>query len=205
MNVLLWILQVLLAMAFFAHGWLLLAPPAEMLQQMATVMPDWFRLFLGVAEVLAAIGLTLPGITRIQPQLLAWSPDEQELPIPDAVSDLRTLARIFAAVLTGPIHDALLTAAERIQYEGYLRREDTNAAILRQAETGVSIKEIVRLTPKPSLHLKGAVPFRLNSVTQLLPEACFAVFAVSQAVADNFRGALWSWRKRNCSSCGINP
>ena len=73
MNVLLWVLQGLLAMAFFAHGWLLLLPPAEMLQQMATVMPDRFRLFLGVAEVLAAIGLTLPGVTRIQPGLISWA------------------------------------------------------------------------------------------------------------------------------------
>jgi uncharacterized membrane protein YphA (DoxX/SURF4 family) len=73
MNALLWVLQILLAMAFFAHGWLLLFPPAAMLQQMATVMPDWFRLFLGVAEVLAAIGLTLPGITRIQPGLISWA------------------------------------------------------------------------------------------------------------------------------------
>src|SRR6478736_6820157 len=42
---------------------------------------------------------------------------------------------------------------ERIQHEGYLRREDTNAAILKQAETGVSIKEIVRLTG----HSRGLV------------------------------------------------
>jgi hypothetical protein len=34
----------------------------------------------------------------------------------------------------------LLTASERIQYEGYLRREDTNAASFKQAETGVSIR-----------------------------------------------------------------
>jgi len=73
MNVLLWVFQILLAMAFFAHGWLLLLPPAAILQQMATVMPDWFRLFLGVAEVLAAIGLTLPGVTRIQPGLISWA------------------------------------------------------------------------------------------------------------------------------------
>ena len=70
MNVLLWVLQVLLALAFFAHGCLLLFPPAAVLQQMGTVIPDWFRLFLGVAEVLAAMGLTLPGITRIRPGLI---------------------------------------------------------------------------------------------------------------------------------------
>jgi hypothetical protein len=31
MNVTLWILQVLLAAAFTAHGWMLLAPPPELL------------------------------------------------------------------------------------------------------------------------------------------------------------------------------
>ena len=40
----------------------------------------------------------------------------------------------------------LLTAAETIQYEGYLRREETNAAILGLAKDGVTIKEIVRRT-----------------------------------------------------------
>jgi uncharacterized membrane protein YphA (DoxX/SURF4 family) len=66
MNAILWALQVLLAVAFFAHGWLFLAPPAALVEQLA-VIPPAFRIFLGVAEVLAAIGLTLPGITRIQP------------------------------------------------------------------------------------------------------------------------------------------
>ena len=33
-------------------------------------LPRWFQLFLGVAEVLAAVGLTLPGLTRIQPWLV---------------------------------------------------------------------------------------------------------------------------------------
>jgi putative oxidoreductase len=71
MNILLWVLQVLLALAFAAHGWLLLAPPAAMVAQMNASMPRWFQIFLGIAEVLAAVGLTLPGITRIQPWLVS--------------------------------------------------------------------------------------------------------------------------------------
>jgi len=68
MNALLWVLQILLAVAFLAHGGLLLFPPAAVLEQMhAAGMPDAFRLFLGVAEVVAAFGLTVPGLTRIQP------------------------------------------------------------------------------------------------------------------------------------------
>lgn len=71
MNVLIWVLQVLLALAFFAHGWLFLSPPASMVAQMNATLPRWFQLFLGVAEVLAAVGLTLPGLTRILPSLVS--------------------------------------------------------------------------------------------------------------------------------------
>lgn len=73
MNILLWVLQVLLAVAFFAHGWLFLFPPAEMVDQMNASLPRWFQLFLGVAEVLAAVGLTLPGITRILPSMVVYA------------------------------------------------------------------------------------------------------------------------------------
>lgn len=73
MNILLWILQVLLAMAFFAHGVMFLSPPPDIAAQMNAVLPRWFQLFLGVAEVAAAIGLTLPGLTRILPWLVVWA------------------------------------------------------------------------------------------------------------------------------------
>ena len=36
-------------------------------------LPRWFQLFLGIAEVLAAVGLTLPGLTRILPWLVTWA------------------------------------------------------------------------------------------------------------------------------------
>ncbi len=70
MNVTLWVLQVLLAVAFFAHGWIFLFPPAAMVELMNASIPPAFRLFLGVAEVLAAVGLTLPGISRVLPWLV---------------------------------------------------------------------------------------------------------------------------------------
>ena len=47
---LLWVRQILLGLAFLAYGCLLLFPPAAILQEIATVIPDWFRLFLGAAE-----------------------------------------------------------------------------------------------------------------------------------------------------------
>lgn len=70
MTMVLWGLQVLLAAAFLAHGWLLLAPPASIVEQMNASLPRWFQLFLGVAEVAAAVGLTLPGIARVQTWLV---------------------------------------------------------------------------------------------------------------------------------------
>ena len=57
-------------MAFLAHGWLFLFPPPEMVDVMNASIAPGFRLFLGVAEVLAGVGLTLPGITRIRPWLV---------------------------------------------------------------------------------------------------------------------------------------
>ncbi len=70
MNIALWILQVLLALAFLAHGIMFLVPPPDIAVLMNAMLPRWFQLFLGVAEVLAAVGLTLPGLTRILPGLV---------------------------------------------------------------------------------------------------------------------------------------
>jgi uncharacterized membrane protein YphA (DoxX/SURF4 family) len=64
----LWIVQALLAALFlFAGGMKLVLPIEEMTKQMP--MPGLFLRFIGVAEVLGAIGLILPGLTRIRPGL----------------------------------------------------------------------------------------------------------------------------------------
>lgn len=69
MNVTLWILQVLLAAAFAAHGWMMVSPPPELLPIINEQLGVGFRLFLGVAEIAGAVGLVLPGITRKMPGL----------------------------------------------------------------------------------------------------------------------------------------
>lgn len=70
MNVVLWILQALLALVFLAHGLMFLMPPPEIAAQMNANLPRWFTLFLGGAEVAAGIGLVVPGVTRIRPVLV---------------------------------------------------------------------------------------------------------------------------------------
>src|SRR5258706_3814702 len=68
MNIVLWIIQVLLALLFlFAGVTKLVLPIEEMTKQMA--MPGLFLRFLGVVEVLGALGLILPGLLRIKPGL----------------------------------------------------------------------------------------------------------------------------------------
>jgi hypothetical protein len=70
MNILLWVLQALLAAAFLAHGLMLLMPPADVAPLLAASLPRGFWVFLGWAEIAAAVGITLPGAARIQPWLV---------------------------------------------------------------------------------------------------------------------------------------
>ena len=58
----------------------------------------------------------------------------------------KSMRQVRSVIGATTINPELLTAAERIQYEGYLRREETNAAILALSNNGVPIKQIVRQT-----------------------------------------------------------
>lgn len=69
----LWVVQVLLALLFlFAGGTKLVLPPdvlASMGSPNQIPLPGWFVRFVGVAEVLGALGLILPGLLRVKPGL----------------------------------------------------------------------------------------------------------------------------------------
>ena len=68
MNILLWIIQALLAGLFLFAGAVKLVLPLDQMQG-PIALPGWFLRFLGVAEVLGALGLILPGLLRIKPGL----------------------------------------------------------------------------------------------------------------------------------------
>lgn len=72
LHIALWIVQVLLALAFVMAGGMKLATPTEVLAQnmsWASVFPEGTRFLIGAAEVAGALGLVLPSALRIQPKL----------------------------------------------------------------------------------------------------------------------------------------
>lgn len=72
MNIGLWIVQVLLALLFLmAGGMKATAPLEELAKNMPWVAgaPSWLPRFVGISEVLGAIGLIAPAATGIAPKL----------------------------------------------------------------------------------------------------------------------------------------
>lgn len=72
MNIVLWIVQILLAFMFLLHGWTMLTtttstPQPSMAYILAIPIP--LRRLIGAAEILGGIGLVLPALTGILPVL----------------------------------------------------------------------------------------------------------------------------------------
>ena len=70
MNIVLWILQLLLAAQFLQHGLIMIFPPAEYVAIMNATLGIGLRYFIGIVELLAVLGLILPGLLRIYVWLL---------------------------------------------------------------------------------------------------------------------------------------
>ena len=73
MNIALWIVQVMLALLFLFAGGIKLVLPIDVLAAMGSPnqvhLPGLLIRFIGVCEVLGALGLILPGVLRIRPGL----------------------------------------------------------------------------------------------------------------------------------------
>ena len=70
MNIVLWIIQVLLALLFLFSGGMKLVIPPDVLMSMGSPnqvrIPGWLIQFIGVCEVLGGLGLILPGLFKIK-------------------------------------------------------------------------------------------------------------------------------------------
>src|SRR5687767_15940621 len=77
MNIALWIIQILLALLFLFAGGMKLIVPVEQLLAMGSPnqvhLPGLLLRFIGVCEVLGALGLILPGLLRIRKGLTPLS------------------------------------------------------------------------------------------------------------------------------------
>ncbi len=71
MHTVLWILQVVLAAVFAMAGVIHFLPPEGLPETMSGMadLPAGVRYFTGTVEILAVLGLILPGLTRIQTRL----------------------------------------------------------------------------------------------------------------------------------------
>jgi transposase len=101
----------------------------------------------------------------------------------------KSMRSIRYAIGATAINPELLTCAEKLQYEGYLRREEANAAIITLAKGCVPIREIVRRTG----HSRGLV-------RQVVRGQRTDVFRVRQSTLDThlpFLDAQWDKGCRN--------
>ena len=107
MNYALWIVQVLLALLFlFTGGMKLVLPIEEMTQQIP--MPGWFLRFIGVCEVLGALGLIFPWLLRIRPGLTPLAAAGLVIIMIGAV--VTTLATVDVATALIPLAVGILAA-----------------------------------------------------------------------------------------------
>jgi uncharacterized membrane protein len=76
LNIALWIAQSLLAAMFLMTGVMKLTSPIETLAESlpwVTSVPVALIRFIGLAEFLGGLGLLLPSILKIKPQLTVWA------------------------------------------------------------------------------------------------------------------------------------
>ena len=97
----LWTVQVLLALVFlFAGGMKLVTPIEEMMAQAPLPLPGLFVQFIGVAEVLGALGLLLPGLLRIRPGLTPLAAAGLAIIMIGAVAYTLATGEIVAALIS---------------------------------------------------------------------------------------------------------
>jgi hypothetical protein len=107
LTIALWILQALLALLFLFAGGMKLVLPANVLAEQVP-LPDLFVRFIGVVEVLGAVGLLVPALLRIRPSLTTLA--AAALAVEMVVATVFSVALFGVAAAVVPVVVGLLSA-----------------------------------------------------------------------------------------------
>ena len=122
MNIVLWIIQILLALLFLFSGLtkllpiITLPPPPPGMW----IPPMWFLKFIGLCEFLGALGLVLPGLFHRQQYLTVWAAIGLTIIMIGAV--VVTVMTMGAAAAVTPFIVLLLCVFVAYGRRGYLTR-----------------------------------------------------------------------------------
>jgi len=125
-NIVLWIVQGVLAAMFLLAGVPKLVMSAEQMTAPGPIqLPAAFIRFIGVCEILGALGMILPGLTRIKPGLT---------PLAAAGLAIIMIGATVVNIADGPAAFAMVTAilgllAAFVVYGRWLRHEAPRAAM----------------------------------------------------------------------------
>jgi len=144
-RVLFWVIQgVLAALFLFAGGMKLALPAAELTKQ--GPLPEAFLRFIGMAEVLGALGLILPGILRIRPGLTPLAAAGLALIMSGAT--VLTLAMGQAAAAVIPLVVGLLAAY--VVHGRWQRSSSRQGGPSRAADHGLNRSKPLRRGTSPA-------------------------------------------------------
>jgi hypothetical protein len=129
----LWVVQVLLALAFVSAGAIKLISPDEVLTAWYP-FPAAFIRFIGVCELLGAVGLILPGLLRIRQGLTPLAAAGLAIIMAGAVATTLTIGGGMAALM--PLALGLLAvfvAVGRARMRRQSANDDSHLAALQTA------------------------------------------------------------------------
>ena len=175
---------------------------------MVALLPDreqataesWLRQHPGISVVSRdrgagygeAIARALPNATQVADR---WHLMENASTAFEAAV-LLSIRAVRGTLGAATIDPALLTAAERLQHEGFLRRENTTRTILALKDTGHSIKEIVRRSRHSRKLVRQAVRGARGDVFRIRQSSLAAYLPVLDAEwAAGCRNGAELWRR----------
>ncbi|MBJ3786981.1 ISL3 family transposase [Devosia sediminis] len=112
----------------------------------------------------------------------------------DAVG--KSMRQIRQAVGSNIVDPKLLTYAERLQYEGYLRRQETSEAIKELSKKGTSIRQIVRQTGHSRKVVRDVLRGQRFDVFRTRPSSLDSWLPwLNTRLDEGVRNALALWRE----------